>query len=134
MHKEPNNEDRKCSPAEVVPAPEKAKPFGFISRYDLVHFFDLIQKEHPQTIALVLSYLEPGKASIILENFPKKVQSDIIRRIACMDGTNSEIIRIVELLNVFYSNILSLAIVPIILVPAALKEPLKFLIWVAVFM
>jgi len=72
------------------------KPFDFIRRAVPLHLLTLIQQEHPQVIALVLSYLEPNKASVILENLPNDLQSDVARRIAKMDRTSPEILREIE--------------------------------------
>ena len=44
----------------------QVRPFDFIRRTDPAHLLNFIQQEHPQTIALILAYLEPVKASIIL--------------------------------------------------------------------
>ncbi|MCC6324921.1 MAG: flagellar motor switch protein FliG [Candidatus Brocadia sp.] len=41
--------------------------------------------EHPQTIALVLSYINSQRAAKILANFPTELQSEIIMRIATME-------------------------------------------------
>jgi len=57
---------------------------------------NFIQQEHPQIIALVLAHLEPQKASIILQNLPHELQSDVSRRIATMDRVSHEIIREIE--------------------------------------
>jgi len=74
----------------------QVKPFDFIRRVDPAHFLNLIQQEHPQTIALVLSYLEPNKASIILQNLQHEIQYEVTRRIACMDKTSPEILKRIE--------------------------------------
>lgn len=47
---------------------------------------DLISNEHPQIIAIILSYLDSDQASTILSEFPEKVRADILIRIATMDG------------------------------------------------
>ena len=57
---------------------------------------NFIQNEHPQTIALILSYLEPAQAGQILSELPQDVQADIAKRIAVMDSTSPEIINEVE--------------------------------------
>jgi len=75
----------------------QVKPFDFIRRTDPAVFLNCIQAEHPQTIALILAYMEPDKASIILQNFPLEVQSDVACRIATMDRINPEILRDLEL-------------------------------------
>ncbi|MCL2137898.1 MAG: flagellar motor switch protein FliG [Treponema sp.] len=74
----------------------QVRPFDFIRRTDPTHLLNFIQQEHPQTIALILAYLEPNKASIILQNLPHEVQSDVARRIATMDRTSPEVLREVE--------------------------------------
>ena len=74
----------------------QVRPFDFIRRTDPAHLLNFIQQEHPQTIALILAYLEPQKASIILGALPHDVQSDVAKRIATMDRTSPEVLREVE--------------------------------------
>jgi flagellar motor switch protein FliG len=52
--------------------------------------------EHPQLIALVLSYLEPQTASYILGGLPAEMRADVARRIAGMGRTYPEVLREVE--------------------------------------
>ena len=47
---------------------------------------ELIRLEHPQIIAIVLAYLEPDQSAEILTNLPANVRSDIMVRIATLDG------------------------------------------------
>jgi flagellar motor switch protein FliG len=74
--------------------------FGFIRSADPASLFNIIMLEHPQTIAVVLTYLEPQKASLILKNLPYDLQSEVARRIAIMDkpslGALREIERVLE--------------------------------------
>jgi flagellar motor switch protein FliG len=74
----------------------QVRPFDFIRRTDPAHLLNFIQQEHPQTIALILAYLEPQKASVILGALQHEVQSDVARRIATMDRTSPEVLREVE--------------------------------------
>ncbi len=74
----------------------QVRPFDFIRRTDPTHLLNFIQQEHPQTIALILAYLEPQKASIILSSLPHEIQSDVAKRIATMDRTSPEVLREVE--------------------------------------
>jgi flagellar motor switch protein FliG len=74
----------------------QVRPFDFIRRTDPAHLLNFIQQEHPQTIALILAYLEPNKASAILGSLPTEVQSDVAKRIATMDRTSPEVLREVE--------------------------------------
>lgn len=74
----------------------QVRPFDFIRRTDPTHLLNFIQQEHPQTIALILAYLEPNKASVILSSLPHDIQSDVAKRIATMDRTSPEVLREVE--------------------------------------
>ena len=44
-----------------------------------------IQNEHPQTLALILSYATPEQASKIIANLPQETRVDVVERIAAMD-------------------------------------------------
>jgi flagellar motor switch protein FliG len=74
----------------------QVRPFDFIRRTDPTHLLNFIQQEHPQTIALILAYLEPAKASVILGSLQHEIQSDVAKRIATMDRTSPEVLREVE--------------------------------------
>ncbi|MEZ5444406.1 MAG: flagellar motor switch protein FliG [Gammaproteobacteria bacterium] len=47
---------------------------------------ELIRLEHPQIIAIVLSYLEADQAAAVLQEFPEKVRSDLVLRVATLNG------------------------------------------------
>ncbi|MED4973866.1 flagellar motor switch protein FliG [Geobacillus kaustophilus NBRC 102445] len=72
------------------------RPFDFVRKADPMQLLNFIQNEHPQTIALILSYLEPAQAGQILSALPQEMQADVARRIALMDSTSPEIINEVE--------------------------------------
>jgi flagellar motor switch protein FliG len=75
----------------------QTRPFDFIRKTDPTHLLNFIQQEHPQTIALILAYLEPNKASVILGQLqPPDIQSEVAKRIATMDRTSPEVLREVE--------------------------------------
>lgn len=74
----------------------QVRPFDFARRADPGQLLNFIQNEHPQTIALVLSYLEAEQAGIILSSLPQEMQADIARRIATMDSTSPEVISEIE--------------------------------------
>ncbi len=82
------------------------KPFDFIRKTDPSQVLNFIQGEHPQTIALIMSYLEPQQAAAIISALPSERQADVARRIAIMDRTSPEIIREVE--NILEKKISSL--------------------------
>lgn len=74
----------------------QVKPFDFARKADAGQILNFIQNEHPQTIALILSYLESVQAGLILSELPQEMQADIAKRIALMDSTSPEIINEVE--------------------------------------
>lgn len=74
----------------------QVRPFDFARKADPQQVLNFIQNEHPQTIALVLSYLDPEQAGQILSELPQGLQADIAKRIATMDSTSPEIISQVE--------------------------------------
>jgi flagellar motor switch protein FliG len=74
----------------------QVRPFDFIRRTDPAHLLNFIQGEHPQTIALILAYLDANKASSILSSLPHEIQSEVAKRIATMDRTSPEVLREVE--------------------------------------
>lgn len=71
-------------------------PFGLVRRAETAHLLSLLHQEHPQLIALVLAYLDPGKASEILGGLPVDAQPEVARRIAAMGQTSPEVLREVE--------------------------------------
>ncbi len=74
----------------------QVRPFDFIRRTDPSHLLNFIQGEHPQTIALILAYLEPNKGAQILSGLSHQIQADVAKRIATMDRTSPEVLREVE--------------------------------------
>ena len=74
----------------------QVKPFEFIKKTDASQLLNFIQDEHPQTIALVLSYLSSGQAAAVLAALTPEKQADVAKRIAIMDRTSPDIIKEVE--------------------------------------
>ncbi|WP_026906117.1 flagellar motor switch protein FliG [Paucisalibacillus globulus] len=74
----------------------QVRPFDFARKADPQQVLNYIQNEHPQTIALVLSYLDSEQSGQILSALPQEMQADIAKRIATMDSTSPEIISQIE--------------------------------------
>ncbi|GEO24807.1 flagellar motor switch protein FliG [Alicyclobacillus acidoterrestris] len=74
----------------------QVRPFHFARKADPNQVLGFIQDEHPQTVALVLSYLDPEQAAMIMAALPAELQADVARRIATMKGTSPEVIAEVE--------------------------------------
>jgi flagellar motor switch protein FliG len=74
----------------------QVKPFEFVRKTDATQLLSFIQDEHPQTIALILSYLSPSQSALIISALPQESQADVARRIATMDRTSPDVIQEVE--------------------------------------
>ena len=74
----------------------QVKPFEFVKKTDASQLLNFIQDEHPQTIALILSYLSAGRAATILSALIPEKQAEVARRIATMDRTSPDVIKEVE--------------------------------------
>jgi len=74
----------------------RTKSFEFIRKADYKNLLTIIQNEHPQAIALILSYARADQASAVISELPKEKRIDVVERIAKMDRTSPEIVRYVE--------------------------------------
>ena len=74
----------------------QVRPFEFIRKTDPSQLLNFIQDEHPQTIALILSYLPPSQSSLVISSLPPEKQADVAKRIAQMDRTSPDVIKQVE--------------------------------------
>ncbi len=74
----------------------KKRPFEFLNHRDPHEIFLVIKDEHPQTMALTLSYIEPNIASKVIKELPSDQQSIIAQKIATMDRIAPDIIESVE--------------------------------------
>ncbi|MBO8159347.1 flagellar motor switch protein FliG [Thermosyntropha sp.] len=79
-----------------ISASLQVRPFDFVRKTEPAQLLNFIQSEHPQTIALVLAYLDPEKAASILSALPPEQQVDVAKRIALMDTTSPEVVKEVE--------------------------------------
>ncbi len=74
----------------------KTKSFDFVRKADYKNLLAIVQNEHPQTIALILSYARIDQASAILSELPKEKRVEVVERIALMDRASPEIIKSIE--------------------------------------
>ncbi len=88
--------DRAMDVISKLTASLQVKPFEFVRKTDASQLLNFIQDEHPQTIALIMSYLSPAQSSLILSSLPPERQADVAKRIAVMDRTSPDVIKEVE--------------------------------------
>ncbi|MBE5919288.1 MAG: flagellar motor switch protein FliG [Pseudobutyrivibrio sp.] len=89
-------DDRAQDVITKLTASLQVRPFEFIRKTEPSQVLNFIQDEHPQTIAMILSYLSAGQASLIIGALPPEKQADVAKRIAMMDRTSPEVIKEVE--------------------------------------
>lgn len=74
----------------------QVRPFDAIRKTDPAQLLNFIQTEHPQTIALIIAYLQPNQAAAVLSGLKPELQADVAKRVATMDRTSPEVIKDVE--------------------------------------
>ena len=81
---------------ERVSKAMQTRSFEFVRKANYKNLMMTLQSEHPQTIAFVLSYASSEQAAKIISELPKKLQLDVIKRIATLESVSPEIVDIVE--------------------------------------
>ncbi len=74
----------------------ETKSFDFVRKADYKNLLAIVQNEHPQTIALILSYARVDQASAILSELPKEKRVEVVKRIANMDRASPEVVKSIE--------------------------------------
>lgn len=81
---------------KVTEATQQYRPFAIARKADAHQLMNVISNEHPQTIALILCYLQADKAGQILSALPEDIQSEVAYRIASMNNTSPLVIKEIE--------------------------------------
>lgn len=83
----------------------REKPFEMARKADTLQLTNLLLDEHPQTVALILSYLQAEKAADVLASFEEDKQIEIAERIGTLSRTSPAVIeRIEEVLKSKFSS------------------------------
>ena len=82
--------------SKVTEATQQYRPFSIARKADAHQLLNVISYEHPQTIALILCYLQPDKAAQVLAELPEDTQSEVAYRIATMSNTSPMVIKEIE--------------------------------------
>jgi flagellar motor switch protein FliG len=89
-------EDRAKDVIGRLTASLQVRPFEFVRKADPTQLLNFIQDEHPQTIALILSYLPASQAAAVIKALEPDKQADVAKRIAMMDRTSPDMSKEVE--------------------------------------
>ena len=85
----------------------REKPFAIARKADPLQLTNLLLNEHPQTIALIMCYMQPDKAATVLAQFSSELQTEIAERIGMINRTSPTVIKRIEsIMENKFSNIL----------------------------
>ena len=95
-------EDKAQSVLSRIAPSTSARPIEILDWMDARSIAELIIDEHPQIIALIISYLDAGQAADVLGLLPETLQSEIVRRITTLQTVGPD--ALAELENVMQSK------------------------------
>jgi len=75
---------------------QREKPFAILRKADTHQLANMLANEHPQTIALIMCYIQPDKAANVLALFPNELQTEVAERIGVINRTSPAVIRKIE--------------------------------------
>ncbi|WP_455803884.1 flagellar motor switch protein FliG [Clostridium butyricum] len=81
---------------KVSEATAQYRPFSIARKADSKQLLNVITAEQPQTIALILCYLQPDKAAQVMAELPEETQSEVAYRIATMNTISPMVIKEIE--------------------------------------
>lgn len=90
------SEERTAELMEQFVSGTESRPLETIALMHPKMVAGLLEKEHPQTMALILSTQHVEHASEILANLPEEVRPDVVYRIAKIEKVSTEVINRIE--------------------------------------
>ena len=81
---------------EKVTKSLKTREFAFLNKADVKSLYSALQNERPQTVALVLSYVDPDKAAGVIDQLEPRKQLQVVEAIATMESASPTAIKIIE--------------------------------------
>jgi flagellar motor switch protein FliG len=90
-------EDKAQSVLSRITPASSERPIEILDWMDARSIAELLQDEHPQIIALIISYLDYSQASDVLNLLPEDLQPEIVQRIATLETVDPEALRELEL-------------------------------------
>src|SRR5262249_6524582 len=67
-------------------------PLDVVKRIEPAQLIAIVQNENPQTVALILIYMDPEPAGQVLSSFPPELQADVAMRIALLQKTAPDVL------------------------------------------
>ncbi|GAB4364514.1 MAG: flagellar motor switch protein FliG [Calditrichia bacterium] len=81
---------------EKIRASTQVRGFNTLKKADSSQLVNFLIKEHPQTIALILSHLMPEQTAEVLAEFPEDLRVDVAYRIATLGKISPQLLREIE--------------------------------------
>ena len=78
---------------KVIGEKGSSVPFSDLAYIPVENLINIIQGEHPQTVALILSYLPYEKAAEVLKSLPEELKIDVALRIVQIGQVDVEIVK-----------------------------------------
>ena len=86
---------------------QRERPFAIARKADPAQLTNLLLGEHPQTISLIMCYMQPDKAAMVLSEFPRELQIEISERICNINRASPDTIaRIEKIMEAKFSNLI----------------------------
>jgi flagellar motor switch protein FliG len=89
-------EDNASKLVQELVAKEEYEAFSLLKKIDVKQLAAYLKQETPQTIALMLSYIDPQRSANIVSSLPTELQTDVIMKIAKMEETDPDIVSRIE--------------------------------------
>jgi len=84
------------SRSEATPDTTELASFAFLQQADDAQLAKLLDREHPQTVTVVISRLAPRHAARVLARLPETQQADIVRRLVHLEEMHPDVLRELE--------------------------------------
>jgi flagellar motor switch protein FliG len=81
---------------KVMEETQQYRPFSIVRKADAHQLLNVMANEHPQTIALIMCYMQPDKAAQIMSELPLDLQSEVSYRIATMSSISPMVVKEIE--------------------------------------
>jgi len=81
---------------KVMEETQRYRPFAILRKADATQLLNVVVNEHPQTIALIMCYMQADKAAQIMASLPLDLQSEVSYRIATMSNISPMVIKEIE--------------------------------------
>lgn len=76
--------------------PGRGRPFGSLWDLNAGQLAKILKDEHPQVSALVITFLPPGRAAMVLGEFPEELQGEVALRICTMQEADPDVLSAIE--------------------------------------